>query len=276
MDANIKEKVQLIPTLEKFYVPFHAGTNQPFVTCHSEDFTDQIWIFVTEEQCHEYAMSRVNNYGDPIRKFVVKNEQALQFFASLFFIGIDEVVFVEETDMTRLALTDIVKKPNFEEVPENMRPLYNPQMQLTGLKLMQEIHRRAESKPTIRDLEDEMVANLMRSKFLLVTAMLEEGEDPNDPEKRGQVPCIQTKDGVKFQPIFTDSNELQKFVGNRRFKAMLMDFVEISKLINESVNGIVVNPHTLNLIFRGEKIPDLINAFMELHPDYHPANIEES
>lgn len=274
MDANIAEKVKLIPTLEKIFIPFHVGTNQPFVTCHSEDFTDQIWVFVTEEQCHEFSLGRVNEHGDPIRKVVVNNAQALQFFSTLFFLGIDEIVFVEEKDMTRIPLTDLIKKPNFDDVPENMRPLINPQMQLTGLKLMQEIHRRAESKPTLRDLEDEMVANLMRSKFLLVSAMLEEGDDPTDPAKANQIPCIQNKDGVKFQPIFTDSNELAKFVGNRKFKAMLMDFVEVSKVINESVNGIVINPHTLNLIFMADKIPGLIDAFMQMHPDYQPATTE--
>ncbi len=263
MDNNIDKKMNaaaLIPTLETIYVPFSAGTGHPFITTNETDATDQIWVFINEDQCREFAKERFEQNGDPIRLISVKQNATLSFFSNLYFIGIDEIVFVEDKDMTRLPLTELVKRPSFDEVPEESRPLLNPQMQLSGIRLMQEVHRRGDNKPGIREMEEEMIANLMRANFILVTAMLEEGEDPakHDPKA---IPCVQDKEGRKYQPIFSDSAELAKFVGNRKFKAVIKPFADVAAVINSGVDGIVLNPNTSNIIFTTDRLPALLEAF---------------
>lgn len=260
MDKDIASKVQMLQKSEKVYVPFCMATSQPFITCHAEDATDQVWVFPIEAQCHDYCKQRLEQNGDPVRVISVPNKDALHFYSTLFFLGVDEIVLVEEKDMTRIQLNDLVKKPNFDNFPEGQKPLINPQMQLSGIRLMQEVCRRAEHKPTLHELEDEMLANLTRSKFIVVTAMLEEGEDPatHDPKS---IPCIQNKDGIKYQPIFSDSTELAKFTGNRKFKAVTTTFQEVAKSINDGVSGIVLNPHAINIIFSSEKIPEILRIY---------------
>lgn len=53
-------------------------------------------------------------------------------------------------------------------------------------------------KTSINELEEEMAANLVKSKFLVAVEKQEEGQE------NVQVPYIKNKNGDVFQPIFTD------------------------------------------------------------------------
>ena len=111
-----------------------------------------------------------------------------------------------------------------------------------------------EEKSTLKELEEEMAANLVKSKFLLAVEAGQEGEQM-------QVPYIKDKEGNVFQPVFTDPGEFSKFNGKKKFRAVMVDFKNMKKVVIPDAVGIVVNPQGFNLIVRKDKFDSLLQRF---------------
>lgn len=248
-----------IPQLEQIFVVFGAGTRLPFATCDEEDFTDQIWAFVEEEKAKHYVDVRRENFQDALAVVKVPKDQMLAFFSSLFAYGIDIVMFQEEERLTKLPLTKLVKQPDLSKIPEARRPLINPQMQLSGMRFMQEMHRRQRNAQTLQEYEEEMAANIVRSRFLIPHEI--EGDAPLPDGSNIKIPCVKDKEDRMFQPIFTDGAELIKFDKEKKLRASVIAFTDIQKVMGSAVKGIVINPMSLNIILMADKIPALIERF---------------
>lgn len=253
------EQAMRIPQLEQLFVIFGAGTRLPFVTCDEEDFTDQIWTFVEEEKAKHYVDVRRENFKDPLAVVKVSKEQMLQFFSSLFAYGIDIIMFQEEERLTKLPLDKLVRHPDMSQIPEEKRPFLNPQMQLSGIHFMQEMHRRERNAQALHEYEEEMAANIVRSRFLVPHEL--EGDAPLPDGSNIRIPCVKNKEGDMFQPLFTDGQELIKFDREKKLRASAIAFVDIQKAMGKEVKGIVINPMSLNIILLADKIPALIERF---------------
>lgn len=253
------EQAMRIPQLEQLFVIFGAGTRLPFVTCDEEDFTDQIWTFVEEEKAKHYVDVRRENFKDPLAVVKVSKEQMLQFFSSLFAYGIDIIMFQEEERLTKLPLDKLVRHPDMSQIPEEKRPFLNPQMQLSGIHFMQEMHRRERNAQALHEYEEEMAANIVRSRFLVPHEL--EGGAPLPDGSNIRIPCVKNKEGDMFQPLFTDGQELIKFDREKKLRASAIAFVDIQKAMGKEVKGIVINPMSLNIILLADKIPALIERF---------------
>ena len=59
----------------------------------------------------------------------------------LFTIGVNELVFVSESGTDTIELAELVKRPDFSQLPKEQQPISNPELQLTGLYFMQEASR---------------------------------------------------------------------------------------------------------------------------------------
>ncbi|MBO5281539.1 MAG: SseB family protein [Lachnospiraceae bacterium] len=253
------EQAKRIPQLEQLYVIFGVGTRLPFVTCDEEDFTDQIWTFVEEEKAKHYADVRRENFQDILAVVKVTREQLLQFFSGLYSYGIDVIMFQEEERLTKLPLNKLVVQPDFSKLPEDKRPFLNPQMQLSGIHFMQEMHRKERNAQALHEYEEEMAVNIVRSRFLVPHEI--EGDAPLADGSNIRIPCVTNKDGQMFQPIFTDLQEMAKFDKERKFRASAIPFQNIQKVMGKEVKGIVINPMSLNIILMADKIPALIERF---------------
>ena len=64
-----------------------------------------------------------------------------------------------------------------------------------------------------------------------------------------------------FQPIFTDPREFGRFNKDKNFRASVVDFGNVKKIMNDNVEGIVVNPQTLNIVIMKDRIPVLMDQF---------------
>lgn len=253
------EQAMRIPQLEQLFVIFGAGTRLPFVTCDEEDFTDQIWTFVEEEKAKHYVDVRRENFQDPLAVVKVSKEQMLPFFSSLFAYGIDIIMFQEEERLTKLPLDKLVRHPDMSQIPEEKRPFLNPQMQLSGIHFMQEMHRKERNAQALHEYEEEMAANIVRSRFLVPHEL--DGDAPLPDGSNIKIPCVKNKEGDMFQPIFTDGQELIKFDREKKLRASAIPFVDIQKAMGKEVKGIVINPMSLNIILLADKIPALIERF---------------
>lgn len=255
-----KEKITVLMKMQKmeaFFVLFSRGTNNPFVICDPETFNDQVWIFEDQEDLKKMAEPYIEQ-KNPLISIKVENKSFLNFYSTLFHIGVNEVVFVEREKKTEFELEEIVKQPDMSDVPAEKRPLFNPQLQLTSIYFMQEFRRGVElsEKKNIGELEEEMAANLVKSRFLIAL------EEVQDAEKKNmQVPYIKNKDGDVFQPVFTDAGEFNKFNREKKFKAVAAEFKNLDKVLIPAAKGIVVNPQGFNLIVMKEQIGKLLERF---------------
>ena len=140
MDKVRLDTIKKIQQMEAFYVLFSRGTNNPFIICDPETYNDQVWVFEDSKDLEEKAKPYMET-KNPVASIKVENKSFLNFYSTLFTLGVNEVVFVEKDKTTPFDLEEIVKKPDFSQLPENQRPLFNPQLQLTGIYFMQEFRR---------------------------------------------------------------------------------------------------------------------------------------
>ena len=70
----------------------------------------------------------------------------------------------------KIEFSKFVKIPDFSKVPDNQRPLFNPELQLSSIYFFQEVKRPGVTpdKEKLEPLAEEMYANLAKAKFLLL------------------------------------------------------------------------------------------------------------
>ncbi|MCD8105472.1 MAG: SseB family protein [Lachnospiraceae bacterium] len=257
---SIQKKTSLI-------VAYCTFTNMPLVVCDPETFNDQVWLFDSEEQLQEFAKPYTE------QKLLLKgikypNKKFLEFFASLFTIGINEMVFVNSSGKQTLALEDMVRQPDYSKRPKEQQPVLNPQLQLTGLYFMQEAGRPVpnEQKTMLPDLEEELSVNLMKARYVVPIELFDGPE--SDAEKlqnrKYRLPILKNKNGDILQPLFTDPTELLKFNKENRFRAIVVPFDNLSKLLLKDAKGFLLNPGGFHLAMPRELLDGLKKNRFEL------------
>lgn len=256
--------IKSIQKREEMIVAYCAYTNMPFVVCDPETYNDQIFIFDNEKLLQEFA----KEYTE--KKILLKgikypNKAFLGFFSMLYTIGVNELVFVTESSRQLLELTELVKKPDFSKLPKEQQPLSNPELQLTGLYFMQEASRPVpvEEKPQIKDLEEELAANLVKSKYIVPIELLEGPESDTEKLKnrKYRLPILKNKNDEMVQPIFTDPNELAKFNRENKFKALAVPFTNLPKLLAKDSKGYLLNPAGFHIAMPRELLAGLAKRF---------------
>lgn len=263
MENEFQIQVKKLQRLETTYVIFGQGTKMPYLICDEESFNDQIWVFSTEEGAKDFAQKRKDENKDFMMVVKLENKQLLGFYSSLYLLGVNEVVYTEAAQVSKIPLEQLVVQKDYSKLPKNKQPLLNPQMQLTGLYFMQEVHRSVPNneKPKLRELEEEMAVNLVRSRFLIGVEV--EGEERLPDGSNIKIPCVKNQEGKMFQPIFTDYNEFVKFNAQGKFQANMIEFANIEKILGKNVEGIVINPQSMNIVILKSKVPGLLERFVE-------------
>lgn len=258
MDAIRKELIRKIQTQEEVYTILSRATRLPYVICDPESFNDQVWIFETKEEL-EKAVKPLTDKKNPIAAIKVENKSYLSFYTTLYTLGVNAVVFYEKDKATEFDLEEIIKKPDFSALPKEKQPLFNPQLQLSGIYFMQELRRGGanEEKDNLPELEEEVAANVVKSRYLMAVQRPEEGQDP----KNVQVPYIKNNQGDVYQPLFTDAEEFRKFNKEKKLQALLVGFDNLDKVMIPAAKGIIINPQGFNLIIPKEKIQGLRQRF---------------
>ena len=112
------------------------------------------------------------------------------------------------------------RRHNPDDIPPEKRPITNPELLLTSLYFLQEMRRPIpdEEKTNLQELDEELVANLVRGRFLSgIIAEDEEtagtsedakGEDTPKMKKNNiRVPYINNQKGEMYQQsLQTDTN----------------------------------------------------------------------
>lgn len=262
------DKSFLIKKIQKktdMIVAYCAFTGMPLVVCDPETFNDQVWIFNKEAQLQEFA-KKYTEKKILLRGVQYKNAQFLQFFSSLFTMGVNELVFVDDAgNNTAIELESLVRRPDYSKLKKEQVPITNPELQLTGMYFMQEASRPVpnEEKENLKDLEEELAANMVKGKYL-VGIELNDGPE-SDAEKLKnklyKLPILKNKNGDVLQPIFTDPVEFQKFAKGKNLKAIGVPFADLAKLLVKDAKGFMLNPAGYHILMPKELLVGLNKRF---------------
>ena len=190
------------------------NTKMPFIICDPDTYNDQVWVFDGEDALKKF----VEEYAQ--KKYLIRGAKMEQkqfggFFASLYTLDVNEIVYVSDDTVSKIALSDLVKRLDFSNLPPLQRPVENPSLQLSGLYFMQEATRQIpnEEKKNLSELNEEFSANLAAARYI-VAVIPKEGPGTL-PEKLQRhefsVPVLNMKNGKKFVPCFSDQFEYDKF-----------------------------------------------------------------
>ncbi|MGN0351432.1 MAG: SseB family protein, partial [Roseburia sp.] len=195
----------------------------------------------------------------PCQNVRVEKDMLLKFFSELFLYGVNSIRAVSEEDIFNIQLDEIVRRPD-TNTPDGKKLLENPQLQLSMLYYMQELRRGLEkiNVDEYRDMEEEMIINIMRAKYILPVK-----EEEEDGKKSAKLMYIKLKNGQSFVPILTDGMEFARFRGKQvDLQARIIDFENMSKMkLPDEVSGFLINPPTANVPVFKKHIEKWLSGF---------------
>ena len=248
-----QEAIKALKTEEALFVAYSRATNLPYVTCDEENFNDQAWIFTREEDIKEFGKTAAENKNVILgMKFERKNFPML--YSTLHAMGVNSIVLQDGKGSVEVELDDVTKMQDLSKLPPEKRPLFNPSLQLSAAYFLQELRRPVpkDQHGNIRELEEEVLANLIRSEFLIAVT-----PDEKDPKKLNMA-AIKTKDGKTLQPFFSEVIEFGRFSRGKKIGAVKVAFEKLPQVSIKSAEGYVLNPMGYNLMFDKERFEKLI------------------
>lgn len=257
------EYANKIPHLEEIFVIYSALTRAPYVSCEEEDYKGELNYFdevimYTQEKAAEEKATELREADIPVVIMKVLNDQMLRMFSELYLYGVDGLrVHTQEGDFFYL-LEEIVRRPDLSKIPEEKRPLENPGLQLSMLYFMQEIRRKNIDKTSrkLLELEEEMIANVMRSKFLVPMR-----EAELDGKKAAELMLVKLNEETMMIPIFSDGATFARFAGKNNVKAIVMSVDKLNGIqMPENADGFLINPNSVGVPIRKAYLEKLLQT----------------
>lgn len=235
-----EEALRSIPKLEQLYVIFSRLTHLPYIECNSETFDDEVFVYTDETAAIAKAKALTEDKRAAIA-IKVEKHSLLKIFSEFYAYGVNALVYQTGEDIYHMQLDEIVRRPDFTNVPEERRPLENPQLQMSMIYYMQELRRgqKDADRNQFREMEEEMVVNMMRARYLIPFKELES----EDGKKGLQLIFLKGADGAPMVPVFSDGAEYNRFRGKQDFKVAVTDFEKMAKMnLPKEVTGFIINP----------------------------------
>ena len=249
MGISVEDAVKELQARETVFVAYSQATKLPYVTCGEETYNDQVWFFAEEETLKEYGKKKLE---DKILLMGMRYEKKdfPRMYGLLFSIGVNSVIWNNGADEIEIDLEKIVRKPDLSQMEPAKRPLINPTLQLSGIYFMQELRRpvKQEEHKNIRELEEELIANLRKAEFL-IAINAEQEEDG-----KLHIPYLKNKEDKIMQPVFTDVMEFEKFGRGKNLRVAKVTIDKLPSLMIPQANAYVVNPMGFNLVLNKEQI----------------------
>ena len=254
MAITKQQAIKELQTRESFYVAYSQFTKLPYVVCDEESFNDQVRVFASEEQIKAYGQELLK---EKILIMGMRYNRAdyTKFYGLLYSLGVNSVVWTDGDDSLEVELTDIAKRADMSKLEESKRPLYNESFQLSAIYFMQELRRplkKEERTVNLRELEEEVLANLRRSEFLMVMDV-----DPKDPSKMN-LPYLKNKEEQILQPVFSDVIEMGKFTRGKKLRIAKIPFVKLPEVLMEKAYAFTFNPMGVNLVLTKDQMTRII------------------
>lgn len=249
---------------ETIYVLFSTATNLPFVECDQTTFLDQIFAFTKQDTLQQYAkIFTKEHYG--LRALQFPNDKFQVLFDQMYAMGADTIQFVDEGAPVTLSLSDLAEESDYPALAEGI-PTTNPEFQLTAAYFMQAARRKMErtdeDQRHLRELEEEMAVNMVRSKFIVAfeTSRVKGRWNPADRNQKVGIPYIKNKAGKVFYPVYSDFFEFRRFnAGSRNLKLSItaVDYSALPKLLHKPAEAFVFDPASINLVLNPDQLAEM-------------------
>lgn len=272
-----------VKELKEGYALFSPFTNLPYIECEEETYNDTIFMFANKEDSIAAAKELVAK-GEQIIVKEMKTvgvevpvnpaepngekkqmflNQVRQHLGSLPFIGVNAVSYKPaDGEAETVELTALLPEGFEKKVEVNV--LYNPNLQLTGAYLMQEVRKPKEKRDAeyVHELDEEFSSNLVNSK-LFIAVMPPEGKERDDKLdlKECKMPYLKRKNGDVFFPIFTDIWEFQKYVQGKKLRSIQIPFKNVANFWVKDAKAYMINPMGSSIPLMREVLPKLIQRF---------------
>lgn len=222
---------------EALYVMISLCTKCPYVACNPETFDDQIFVYFDMEEAKK-EWERLGHEKIPVNVARLEKQQFLYFYTSLYTMGINAIVVRDHENEMLVQLSEVVKRVEPKDQAEGYVWIENPQLHLTALYLMQEIRKNPEAMKTqeVKDLQEEISANFAKGKYI----------QPVQKDGKG-IPLLKMAQEEKFQPIFTDILEFQKFNKSGQLRPLVIEAAKVPQILAAEACGVVINPLGVNL-----------------------------
>ena len=237
VSTEMKQTLVNLRNLEEIYVIMSGVTKMPFVLCDEETFDDEVLVYYQEESAKEKAKTLAEDrYHVGIAK--IEKNVRLGFFTNLYTMGVNALaVNVGTEEEIRVQLEHLVVRKNKEELPEGKKLIENPELHLTAMYLMQEMHRSIgpEMPENVKELQEEMMAHYKKGTFIVGV------------QEDNQVPLLRQPDGSLYQPIFTDMIEFTRFAQGKKMKTAAIPADKIPEILIPDAKGVAINPFGVNV-----------------------------
>ena len=244
------KKIEVIKHLqqaEAIYAIMSGFTKQPYVVCDEETFDDKVLIYFEEEPAKE-AAKKLLEAGNFVQIAKVENPLLLEFYTSLYPIGVNCLhINSGLEDNMLIQHSELLRRKDPENAEDGKVRVENPELQLTALYFLQEFRKnpQAPMSDEVKETYEEMLVHFGRGTYIVPT------------EEEHGIPILRQKEGRAYLPLFTDLQEFQKFNREDKFKGGIVEAANVSRLVNDEMEGVVVNPFSINLVLNvGKKKED--------------------
>jgi len=222
---------------EQLFVVISGCTRNPYVVCDPETYDDCIEMLFDEEMAKAELM-RFQKLEQPVSLAKVVKAQRLVFYTSLYTMGVNAVLIREKDQDTIIQLEEVIKRMDPSQQKEGSVWIENPQLHLTALYFMQRLRssKEMEMTPELLELQEEISADFSKGRFLV----------PIQKEGKG-VPLIKMGNDEKYQPVFTDILEFQKFNRSNTLRPVIVPAEKMSQALVSEACGVVLNPMGVNM-----------------------------
>lgn len=244
------EKKDLLIKLQKqeqVYVILSKCTRLPYVSCDSETYDDEIFVFFDEKDA-KVKIEKLTEQGELVVAVPIPNKNFLPFYAGLFPMGINAIVIDGDTESEKcIQLEELVRKPDDSKLPEGQVRVENPSLQLTGMYFMQELRKkvRTELDENLLELQQEMLSHFSSGTYIVALKADQKG-----------VVLIKNPQGQAALPLFTDIQEFQKFQmanAQEKFSPGLLKADKVGGMLPPEASTVILNPLGINVPLNVEK-----------------------
>lgn len=220
---------------------------------HLDIFKEKTVAFIfSEEEYYNSYEERVSKKNIKITPYKSDVSERTELFMDLYRSGFELLVIDDGQQYLVVGLFDIIRKPDFSNVPEVQKPVVNPNLVAAVDNFFQAI---AFKRPT-RELEEKMFIEIYNAKYLMPIDPSGFNTDPDNivdgkiiikDKSQLRIPLITNAEDKKFFAFFTDWIEFRKFDKQKKLSGNIVTFADLKFFCNKH-DGITINPFGFNLI----------------------------
>ncbi len=254
------EFLKSLPTLEEAYILYSHLTHVPYTVYNEESGEDEAFFFTNLETAKAKAIELAEAHIQPTIAIKMDQKEMIMIVSSFFVYGITAMHWTTDEGEAVYKIREVIKRPDFSNLPEPQRPLENPSLQISMIYYMQELRRKDPQTDLkhLQELDEEMSANIKRAKYLLPIVDKSEGD-----QKNIQQILFRMNETTSMVPLFSDGMEYQRFkAGKEEVKAIVVTFEQLATMeIPKGTNGYIVNPGGVGVTLTKEYITKINEMF---------------